>query len=194
MEMVGTMSGVEITVCACIGSLLKVTARYTAVKNKQTLLTTDFMTASRKKLNWAKLTAVGWKRLRQYLYFLSNQLLGVSTFVMILCYAHTFQVFSLNCNKSSSPCFAKAIAPSAKVPSLFKNQLPILLILARSKAYPSILSRFCTQMGNALRHTACCDVGNLLQSQAKTSVIVAKWSNFEFDRQLHFATVVRVDN
>jgi hypothetical protein len=55
MEMVGAMSGLEITVCACIGSLLKVTARYTAVRNKQTLLTTNFMTASRKKLNWEKL-------------------------------------------------------------------------------------------------------------------------------------------
>jgi hypothetical protein len=63
MEMVGVMLGVEITVCACIGSLVKVTARYTAARNKTRLLTTDFMAASLKNSNWEKLTVADWERL-----------------------------------------------------------------------------------------------------------------------------------
>jgi hypothetical protein len=47
-----------------------VTARYSAARNKLTLITTDFMAASLKNSNWAKLTA--WlKKVEQLDYMLS---------------------------------------------------------------------------------------------------------------------------
>ncbi len=57
---------------------------------------------------------------------------------------------------------------------LLKNRLPILLILARSKAYPSVLSRFGTTMSNAHRHTAFCAFSNLRRSPATIAAVVAK--------------------
>jgi hypothetical protein len=53
--MVVGMSRVGITVCARIGTLLKITVRHTAARNKLALLTTDFIATSLKKSNWAKL-------------------------------------------------------------------------------------------------------------------------------------------
>lgn len=45
----------------------------------------------------------------------------------------------------------------------FRNQQKNRRMLADSKVYSSVVSRFCTRLGNSFRRTACCAVCSLLQ-------------------------------
>ncbi len=76
----------------------------------------------------------------------------------------------------------------------FNSLQQIPLILVSSKVAPSVLSRFRTKRDNARRCTAFCAVCNRLQSSATIAVVVAKWSSFEFDKPLHFVSVLIGDN